>query len=64
MAPVPGLAPINCEEYSDDIRILCCTQTQRLNARFAGIIDEMAEKIGLNAFFSEPLRIKRRTSAR
>jgi hypothetical protein len=64
MAPVPGLAPISCEEYNDNVRILCCAQTQRLNARFAGIIDEMGKKIGLDAFFSEPMRLKRRTSAR
>ena len=58
MAPVPGLEPINCAEFNDHVRILCCSQTQRLSARFAGIIDEMAKKIGLEEIFSEPVGLR------
>jgi hypothetical protein len=53
MAPVAGLEPIRSREYNDDVRILCCSQTQRLSARFAGFIDEMAKKIGLEELASD-----------
>jgi hypothetical protein len=61
MAPVPGLEPISRHEYNDDVRILCCSQTQSLNARFANLIGQMAKKIGVEQIILAPIRLRRRT---
>jgi hypothetical protein len=64
MAPVPGLEPIRRREYNDDVRILCCSQTQRLNARFVNQIEQMAKKIGVEQIILAPIRLRRRTGVR
>jgi Acetyltransferase (GNAT) domain len=58
MVPVSGIGPIYCEDYKDDVRILCCSQTQRLNHQFMGFIDKMAKKIGLDDSLLEPFRFR------
>jgi hypothetical protein len=39
MAPVSGIDPVYWEDYKDEVRILCCSQTQRLTPLFMGFID-------------------------
>jgi hypothetical protein len=58
LARVPGINPVNSEDYKDDVRILCCSQTQRLNPHFVGFIDEMAKKIGLDETVLEAFRLR------
>src|SRR6478736_8341115 len=47
LAAVPTTEPIKCDEFKDDIRVMYCINTQRLNPRFRRIMDEMAKTIGL-----------------
>ncbi|WP_296709599.1 GNAT family N-acyltransferase [Rhodoblastus sp.] len=63
MAPIAGIGPVYCEKYRDTISVLCCSSAQRLSPLLTGLIDKMAEKIGLlNAlgnpflFGQEPVR--------
>lgn len=56
MVPVSGIGSTYCEDYKDNVRILCCSQRQRLNPQFMGFIDKMANKLGLNDTLLEPSR--------
>ena len=47
LAAVPTTEPIKCDEFKDDVRVMYCINTQRLNPRFRRIMDEMAKTIGL-----------------
>jgi hypothetical protein len=43
MVPDSEIGPTYSEDYKDDVRILCCSQTQRLNPQFMWFIDKMAK---------------------
>jgi hypothetical protein len=58
MAPVSGIDPVYWEDYKDEVRILCCSQTQRLTPLFMGFIDKMAKKIELEDSVLEPFRFR------
>jgi hypothetical protein len=58
MAPVSGIDPVYWEDYKDEVRILCCSQTQRLPPLFMGFIDKMAKKIELEDSLLEPFRFR------
>jgi len=58
MAPVSGIDPVYREDYKDEVRILCCSQIERLNPLFTGFIDKMAKKIQLGESLLEPFRIR------
>ena len=47
IAPVSGIDPVFYEDFKDDVRILCCSRTQRLNPQFIGFVDKMAQQIGM-----------------
>jgi N-acyl-L-homoserine lactone synthetase len=54
MAPVAGIGPVYCEKYRDDISVLCCSSAQRLSPLLTGLIDQMADKIGLFNALGDP----------
>jgi Acetyltransferase (GNAT) domain len=58
MAPISGIDPVYWEDYKDEVRILCCSQTQRLTPLFMGFIDNMAKKIELEDSLLEPFRFR------
>ena len=48
LKPVDGIEPVASNEYDDVIRVMCCTDTQQLQARFRRLMDAMAEAIQLD----------------
>jgi len=58
MVPVSGIGPIYCEDYKDDVHILCCSKTQQLNLQFIGLIDKMEKEIRLDDSLLESFRVR------
>ena len=58
MAPVSGIDPVFYEDYDDDVRILCCSRTQRLNPQFTAFVDKMAQQVVLEECLLEPFRFR------
>jgi hypothetical protein len=50
MAPVLGIDPTYCEDYKDDVRVLCCSQIQQLDPQFKGLVNKMAKEMALEEF--------------
>jgi hypothetical protein len=47
LTAVPGIEPVNCDDYNDNLRVMYCTGNQQLNPRFLRVMDEMAKKLRL-----------------
>lgn len=52
LKPVSGIAPVPSAEYDDAIRVMYCTDTHNLQSRFRGMMDAMAEAIGVDQIFA------------
>jgi hypothetical protein len=45
---VSGIEPVISTEYDDVIRVMYCTRTQKLRRRFQGMMDAMANVMGID----------------
>jgi hypothetical protein len=47
LTPAPVTSPIRCDDFNDDVRVMYCADTDRLNVRFRKMMDVMAKAIGV-----------------
>jgi hypothetical protein len=53
LTPVPAMDPMDCDDFNDKVRMMCCSDTQQLHPRFLRMMDEMAKTLGLAHALSE-----------
>jgi hypothetical protein len=53
LKPVPGVEPIDSNEYDDVIRVMYCSNTDDLQPRFLRLMDAMEEAIGFEQLAPE-----------
>ena len=53
LSAAPGLKPIRCDDFGDQVRVMYCADAQQLSVRFLRLLNEMARRLGLTQAPSE-----------